>query len=266
MEDPQFRQLLEFLELSWQGYRKVRKGVKKRVGRHMQGLGCRSIQAYLEQLSQKKAVKLKCDRIMGVSISRFFRDKRLWKAFEDHILPELIRTCDESVKVWSAGCACGEEVYSLKILWEKIGKTYINLPFLDIIATDINPRYLIKAKKALYPLSSLKEVPEDLRTNCFLPQSGVKRFKVKPHLKEGITWRRLNFFSDSPGTGYHLIFIRNNLLTYYHEGIIRGVFNKLMTALSRGGYLVIGSHEKLPCQSSILHPYPSLPYVFKKEG
>ena len=72
MDDRAFGRLLEFLGLSWPGYRRVRKGVKKRVGRHMQ--------AYLEKLMQNKEVRRQCERLMCVSISRFFRDRRLWEA------------------------------------------------------------------------------------------------------------------------------------------------------------------------------------------
>ena len=158
MDDHHFRQLLKQLGLSWAGYRKVRKGVKKRVGRHMQQLDCRNMREYLDQLEQSEEVRSQCARLMSVSISRFFRDKRLWQILESRILPELIETHRERVRVWSAGCACGEEAYSLKILWDHMGRTIGNLPELDITATDMNPLYLKRAKDALYPLSSLDKM------------------------------------------------------------------------------------------------------------
>jgi chemotaxis methyl-accepting protein methylase len=264
MDDLSFSQLLEYLRLSWPGYRKVRMGVKKRVCRHMQDLGCRNMREYLEQLERREEVRRQCEQLMTVPISRFFRDQRLWEAMENQIMPELIDTCRDRVGVWSAGCACGEEVYSLKILWELMSRSIVNLPVLDITASDLNPFCLKRAEDAVYPLSSLKEVTENLRATWFLAEPGGKRFKVKPALRTGITWLTHNFFSGAPGSGFHLILIRNNLLTYYPGDRIRLVLDEIIRALSVGGYMVIGSHEKLPFPSSAIQPCPSLSCAFKK--
>jgi len=126
----------------------------------MQSLGCRSLQQYLVQLEQKAEARSQCQLALAVPISRFFRDRRLWDALENRILPELIETGRSSIRVWSAGCACGEEVYSLKILWEQMSRSTGTLPLLDITATDLHPTHVERAAAAVYPLSSLKEVPE----------------------------------------------------------------------------------------------------------
>jgi len=265
MDDKEFHQLLEFLGFSRQGYRKVRKGVKKRVVRHMQGLDCRNMREYLDKLEQSEDVRSQCVRVMSVSISRFFRDKRLWQVLESRILPELIETHRKRVKVWSAGCACGEEAYSLKILWDHMGRTIGKLPVIDITATDINPLYLKRAKDALYPLSSLKEIPGVLRATYFQTEHGGKRFRVKPSLRAGIIWLTHNFFSGPPESGFQLILMRNNLLTYYQDKLIGPILDVIINTLSVGGYVIIGSHEKLSFQTPALQPCPSLSYAFKKE-
>ena len=264
MDDKQFLQLIDFLGFSWQGYRKVRKGVKKRIRRHMQRLGCRDMGEYMERLEQKEEFKQECERMMTVSVSRFFRDQRLWELLKNCILPELIEIYSDRVKVWSAGCACGEEVYSLMILWNHMDRTIFSLPALDITATDLNPLYLNKAKDALYPVSSLKKVPENLRTTFFQSEHGEKRFRVKPALRDGIAWLTHDFFLGPPGNDFHLILIRNNLLTYYKDDRIRPVLDEIIKTLCLGGYMIIGSHEKLPFHPSLLKPCPTLSYVFKK--
>jgi len=266
MDDRQFLGLLEFLGLSWQGYRKVRKGVKKRVASHMQTLGCCSMAEYLERLERQEEIRKQCEQRMGVSISRFYRDRRLWEVLEGKILPELLETCGGRMRVWSAGCGCGEEVYSLRILWEHMGRSHKSLPVLNITAADVNPLYIEKAQYALYPSSSLREVPEDLRAACFEAQPGGKRFMVKPYLREDIAWRTHDFFSGAPGLGFHLIFLRNNLLTYYQDQRIGPVLVHILNALAVGGYLVVGSHEKLAFQSAGFAACPCLPYAFKKHG
>jgi chemotaxis protein methyltransferase CheR len=110
MDDQQFRQLLQHFGLSWRGYHKVRKGVKKRIRRHMHQLGCRNLSTYLLQLAKNEDAKMQCEQIMAVSISRFFRDRKLWEILEKEILPELIEKHRAKIAVWSVGCACGEEV------------------------------------------------------------------------------------------------------------------------------------------------------------
>ena len=107
MDDRHFRQLLDALGLSWSGFRKVRKGVKKRVARHMQQLGCRDMDAYVARLETDTIVRLECERLLSVSISRFFRDRRLWETLQGHILPELATAFSTGIRMWSAGCACG---------------------------------------------------------------------------------------------------------------------------------------------------------------
>ncbi len=85
MDDDQFRQLLDDFNFSWAGYRKVRKGVKKRISRHMQELNCPNIKVYLDLLNQNDAVRQESERRMTVSISRFFRDRKLWQDLEEEI-------------------------------------------------------------------------------------------------------------------------------------------------------------------------------------
>jgi chemotaxis protein methyltransferase CheR len=264
VDDLQFRRILTSMGLAWQGYRKVRKGVKKRLGRHMQELGCRDVTRYIERLEQEKALRKKCQRLLSVSISRFFRDRRLWDTLEKHILPELIAAGSNPLKVWSAGCACGEEAYSLNILWEQIGRCVGELPRLEITATDMNPVYLARARAALYPASSLREVPEEMRNRFFRVRSGAKVFRVHPALRKRIRWLPHSFFSPPPGSGFQLIFARNSLLTYYQEPLIRSGLEHIIGALAGGGYLIIGAHECLPSRPRDLQPCPWLPFAFRK--
>jgi len=210
MDDREFGRLLEFLGLSRQGYRKVRKGVKKRVGRHMRSLGCRSLQQYLKQLERRAEVRSQCALALAVPISRFFRDRELWDILENRILPELVEIGKSSIKVWSAGCACGEEVYSLKILWERISRSTGPLPALEITATDLQPAHLEKAAAAVYPASSLREMPEAMISTWFEADAGRGRFRLKTALKGGIAWQRHDFLCGPPAAGFDLVLVRRN--------------------------------------------------------
>ena len=161
MDDLQFRQLLDYFCYSWSGYRRVRKGVKKRISRHMKQLGCRSMDEYLHILDSDEEVSQQCECLMTVSVSRFFRDQMLWKIIEDHIMPEVLRENRDEVKFCDAGCACSEEVYSMKMLWETLHSRFDSMPDIEVWATDINPVYLRRAQEGIYPKSSIKEVRKE---------------------------------------------------------------------------------------------------------
>ncbi len=266
MDDQQFRQLLNQFGLSWDGYRKVRRGVKKRIGRHMQAIGCRTMQEYILALDQHKDAKQLCERLMTVSISRFFRDRALWQAIENQILPTIIKENRKGVKVWSAGCACGEEVYTFKILWHAQGGHFQCLPKLEIWATDMNPVYLDKARAGIYLSSSLKEIPGGFRALCFRSSTTKQGYAVAEHLKKGIKWRCHNLLLDTPVTNFQVVFLRNSLLTYYDDELKAPAFKKLLDGLARSGFLIIGSHEKIPSGVRGLLPFGHHPCIFQKKG
>ena len=265
MDDIQFRQLLDRFELSWEGYRKVRKGVKKRIRRHMQTLGCNTIAAYLAKLNADNEARMECERLMSVSISRFFRDRGFWETLEKKILPDLLKIWEKSLRVWSAGCACGEEVYSFQIVWDRLKETKGPLPELKITATDLNPVYIDRAKAGVYHFSSLKEVNEEVRFRYFDMNSRKTLFSIKPMFKDNITWAQHQLLSSPPALNFHIIFLRNNLLTYYQEHLKIPAFNKVLESLNPDGIIVIGSHERLPFYPPDLTPVKPFSYVFKKQ-
>jgi len=264
MDDQQFHQLLQYLGLSWKGYRKVRKGVIKRIYRHMHQLGCQSVGTYLHELEKSHQTKAECERFMTVSISRFFRDRKLWEILQKEILPSLVKKHRQKMLVWSAGCASGEEVYSLKILWDALNASLPHLPALEITATDLNPGYLERARAGIYPSSSLKEIPEQFRSAYFHRKKNMGLYEIKHSLKKGISWQTQHLLSCLTGSRFLIIFLRNNLLTYYQDRLKKPAFNKVINQLSVNGFLIIGSHERLPYERTGLLPYGSLSYVFQK--
>jgi chemotaxis methyl-accepting protein methylase len=265
MHDDQFRQLLDRFNYSWTGYRKVRKGVKKRISRHMQELSCPNIEVYLDLLDENDMARQESERRMTVSISRFFRDRKLWQDLEEEILPRMIETEKKILRVWSAGCARGEEVYSFKIIWDRFIGKYVHAPDLEITATDVHPDYIEKAREGIYTKSSLKEVAQELREHYFDIRKSGHHFGVKAFLKEGLDWRVRNIFADPPGSAFDIIFLRNNLLTYYKEQKKKEGLNKVIKALAPDGWLIVGSHEKMPAGVLNFERHNFIPWAYRLE-
>ncbi len=246
MDDASFRILLDFLGLSWRGYRRVKKGVKRRVDRYMQEAGFQTLDSLLSAMKMEPGRRAHVENLMTVSVSRFFRDRDLWKGIETSVLPAILFQQKKKIRIWSAGCARGEEAYSFRILWEELSKKQGQVPELELWATDRNPEILDRAKTGTFGLSSLKEVPEEWRVRYFQPAM-EGQWEICETLKEVIHWQVNNLETDSPPADeFQLIFSRNSILTYYRAEKANPALRKVLKSLSSGGFLVIGVHEKLP--------------------
>ncbi|MGA2331060.1 MAG: CheR family methyltransferase [Syntrophales bacterium] len=264
MDDNSFRQLLDRLCLSWQGYAKVRKGVKKRIHRHMQELGLLTMDDYLQAMTDPEILKT-VERLMSVSISRFFRNRNLWRTLEEEILPEIIAGHTEKIDVWSAGCALGQEAYSLAIEWEMLKTKRSALPELRIRATDINPDYIGKAMAGVYRRSSLKGFPDEIKSAYFYTCKDQENYCTADHLKKCITWEVHDLMRERPPEEvFQIIFLRNSLFTYYCRESISSVFQNILDSLDDGGFFIIGSHERLSFQTPTLSSFKGSAYIFQK--
>jgi len=263
MDDTQFKKILDIFNLSWQGYRRVRKGVKKRLFRHMQQMDCRDVDEYLDRINAHPDIFQETRRLMTVSVSRFFRDRTLWEICKEKLIPDILSKNPDRVHVWSAGCALGQEVYSFKIIWQAIEKNHGPLPSLHVLATDLNPEYRRKAIEAIYNRHAVRDIPQDILENFF--HRFEDRYAVSDHLKTNISWEISDLTNPPRDTNrFQIIFLRNNLLTYYMREIIETVFTRIMDNLAVGGYLIIGVRENLPCEYPCLSKWNDHPYIFCK--
>jgi len=222
---------------------------------------------YLHELERNREKRNECEMLMTVPISRFFRDKKLWEFLERQILPDLIKDDKDRIPVLCAGCASGEEVYSLKILWDFLFP-YSNEQSTELIVTaiDMNPIHIKRARAGIYPASSLKEIPEQFRSIYFQSQAvGRNRYMIKDSLKKGVSWQEHNLLLDLPPYQFQIIFLRNSILTYYKTDIQKFVLKNIIKRLCPKGFLIIGAHEKLPFMIPDLKHCPALPYIFKRQ-
>lgn len=262
LNDNDFSQILSYFARPWAGYRKVRKGVKKRIHRHMNELGCHSVETYLQILSSQPEARTHCEQHLLVTISRFFRDRRLWSHLQTRILPELATAFEPSIQIWSAGCACGEEPYSLAMAWQSLSLP----PALKLLATDINADCLDRGRQGLYNQSSLKEVDEAMVSQHFKPQRRGRQYVLHRHLVPPIHWQQHHLLDKPPDGPFQMILLRNNLLTYYQGHALNAAFQQIINTLSPNGYLVIGSHEQLPECDAAMTKDPQCPWLYQKNN
>ncbi|MGD8563076.1 MAG: CheR family methyltransferase [Desulfarculaceae bacterium] len=264
LSDSEFRLLLEDFDLSWEGFRKVRKGVKKRLRRQVQALGLRRFTEYLDLIRTDAEERRQCRLLFTVSISRFFRDACLWRLLEQDILPGL--SSQAKIKAWAAGCARGEEVYSLVMLHQEICRSKPRFPPLEVLATDINPDYLEQARAGVYQKGSLKELPPGLEEAYFQRLAPGAGLGVIEALRTAVTWRQHDLLCEGPPGRFHLILMRNNLLTYEGEAQRKTAVGMICGCLLEGGFLIIGRKERLPPGRWRLAPYLGVPCILRQQG
>jgi chemotaxis protein methyltransferase CheR len=235
------------LGLRWQGFRRVRRQVCRRVSRRIGELGLRRADAYrvyLEANAQEWNVLAGLSR---VTISRFWRDRAVFEALRDEVLPGL----GPSVSAWSAGCASGEEPYSL-VLAAAEARVEIH-----IVATDVDPVLLERARRACYRESSLRDLPGELRARAF--EAGC----LRPEYRRPVDFLEHDLREGAPRGPFDLALCRNLVFTYFGDQLQREIGRHLTQALRPGGALVVGVHEALPDGLNGLEPWPPARGVYR---
>lgn len=235
----------------------------------MQNLRLNSIEDYLEIIKQDPQARKICFRLLSVSISRFFRDKNLWDGLEKKLIPVLLSgfAKEKRFKAWSCGCGRGEEAYSFLMVWENLRNSGYKIPDINILATDLNPEYLEMATTGVYDFRSLKDLPESFIEKYFIKISGKNKFQIHKGLREKIVFKQHDFIKElPPWENFHIIFLRNNLLTYYNPQSRNTAFERIAGSLLPGGAMIVGSHEKIPRNISFLKRHPDLACVFLKQN
>ncbi len=236
------------LGMRWPGFRKVRKQVCKRINRRLRELGYEDLASYQARLASDPDEWAVLDTLCRVTVSRFYRDRRTIDSLRDSLIPDLAKLClergESELSCWSAGCASGEEPYTLSMIWAlSVGARFPSLS-IRILATDADEHVLERARLASYPPSSLKDLPSAWRGAAFTPAG--RRLTLLPEFKEAVEFRLQDIRSALPEGSFHLILCRNLVFTYFEEGLQRQLLERILGLLPTGGALVIGSHERLP--------------------
>jgi chemotaxis methyl-accepting protein methylase len=184
---------------------------------------------------------------LSINVSKFFRDREVFDAFRKVALTDVIqrkkKTNQRTIRAWSAGCAYGEEAYSLAILIKEELKALGEDFMVKIWATDVDSDALQKAKIAEYETNSLREVSKQQLEDCFIPLDNGT-YRLKEELKQMVTFAKHNLISDPPLKFMDIIFCRN-VLIYIRRQEQETLFKRFNQVLNPKGYLVIGKVEIL---------------------
>lgn len=249
----------------WPGFRRVRGQVCKRIRRRMRILGIMDVVGYRQRLERDPAEWTLLDGFCRITISRFNRDKDVFRTIGDIILPERAARAasdNRDLRAWSAGCASGEEVYSLKFSWSRVISRTESTVGLELIGTDVDEAVLSRAADGCYDAGSLRELPAETIEACFERRNGT--FCVKPAFRGGISFRRQDIRAEMPQGPFDLVLCRNLVLTYFDVPLQTRLLQEVAGRLIPGGYLVVGTHEELPMATTGFEPTSDNPQIYRR--
>ena len=211
---------------------------------------------------------------LTVGETYFFRDRSCFEALEQQVLPSLIASRraegNQRLRIWSAGCATGEEAYSLAILMDRL------LPdrsdwVVTILATDINPNALEKAQRAVYREWALRETPERIR-NLHFHRHGADAFEVDQKIREMVAFAPLNLAGDGypslvTNTAAMDLILCRNVLMYFTGDAQQATVARLQQALATGGWLTVSPVEVSANLFPVLNPvgFPDATFYRKEQ-
>jgi len=265
--DPRFEALLEFLRdgrgFDFTGYK--RSTLVRRVRKRMAEAGAGAdddYDAYRDYLETHPGEFTALFNTILINVTGFFRDPEAWEALSRDRLPAVLERADDGpVRVWSAGCASGEETYTLAIvLAEAMGMERFREQ-VKIYATDVDDEALAQARQAVYPPKSLEDVPGELRERYFERQLGG--FSFRADLRRTVIFGRHDLVRDAPISHLDLLVSRNTLM-YFNSEVQGRIVNRFHFALRDTGILFLGKAEMMRAHANLFSPLDLKSRIFAK--
>ncbi len=264
LPDAQFEPLLEYLRTTrgfdFSGYKRptLTRRVQKRVDElHLAGFA--EYRDYLEVDAEEFAILF---NTILINVTSFFRDPKAWEYLAEEVVPQVLANANanananadadsEPIRIWSAGCASGEEAYTLAIVFaEALGDAEFRAR-VKIYATDIDDDALARARAGTFPLKAFRDVPPDLRDRYFEGTDQERSFRSD--LRRNIIFGRHDLTRDAPISRLDLVTCRNTLM-YFNAETQGGIVRRLHYGLNPGAHLFLGRAEMLLSYGDLFKP------------
>ena len=223
-----------------------RSTVVRRIQRRMQLRGLVTLDAYLDALHTRpsEAQALFNDLLIGVT--NFFRDNEAWEAVSEQVIPHLFdgKGQRDAVRVWTIGCATGEEAYTLAMLLleQRAALASAAPPKIQVFASDLDQAALDRAREGLYPEAIETDVSPERLARFFVKEGN--HYRVRQKVRDLVLFANHSVLRDPPFSRLDLISCRN-LLIYLDRDLQENVFQIFHYALAPEGYLFLGSAESI---------------------
>ncbi|MEH2178046.1 CheR family methyltransferase [Nostoc sp.] len=264
-KNSKFENLLIYLRQSrgfdFTGYK--RSTLMRRVLKRMQSLTIENFEEYQDYLEVYPEEFNYLFNTILINVTAFFRDSSAWEEMAEQILPNLInnKKASEQIRIWSAGCASGEEAYTLAMLIAQILGAEEFRQRVKIYATDVDEDALNHARQAVYSEKDVQTVPDELRHKYF--EIVGNRYVFRQDLRRSVIFGRHDLLQDAPISRLDLLVSRNTLM-YFNSETQGRILARFHFALNNNGYLFLGKAEMLLMHSSLFTPLDLKNRIFTK--
>jgi two-component system, chemotaxis family, CheB/CheR fusion protein len=263
--DPDLEALLEFIRDSrgfdFTGYKRA--SLRRRIERRMQELEIGDLRAYRDHLEANQDEFAALFDTILINVTSFFRDGPTWEFLAAEAVPRLVeaRSPEEPIRVWSAGCASGEEAYTIAfLLAEALGPDAFR-ERVKVYATDVDEAALADARHATYDARAVADLPDGLRERYF--EASGESWVVRPEIRRALVFGRHDLVRDPPISRVDLLLCRNTLM-YFAAPTQVEILADFQFALNEGGYLVLGKSEMFFGRSRMFDPVDLSRRVFRR--
>jgi chemotaxis methyl-accepting protein methylase len=225
--------------------------MRRRIAVRMRARGAPDYDAYSDLLDSDPAEYEWLIAALTVNVTKLFRNVEAWDAVGRVVLPALWAAASPRINCWVAGCASGEEAYTLAALWLQLASVHggysghADAGRVHITASDIDHASLAAAEAGTYADESFVEAPPKMRERWFTPADKAGRWTAGPELRSLIRFERRDLLLDPPPpAAMHLITCRN-VIIYFDRESQDALMQRFHDALAPGGYLVLGKVETL---------------------
>ena len=247
--------LVEYLKrtrgFDFTGYKRT--SLERRIRKRMQAVGIASIPDYLDFLEVHPEEFAGLFDTVLINVTSFFRDPSTWDFFAEKVIPEIVgrRVAPAPIRVWSAGCASGEEAYTLAMLFaEHLGIDAFK-DMVKIYATDLDDDALSRGRQGVYGEDAIENVPTPLRERYFEAVDG--RFTFRKDLRRQVIFGRHDLIQDAPISRVDLLVCRNTLM-YFNAETQAKILSRFHFALNDSGVLFLGRAETMIARPGAFTP------------
>ncbi|MCU1699942.1 MAG: chemotaxis protein CheR [Mycobacterium sp.] len=263
--DESFESLLRYLRdtrgVDFTGYKRT--SLVRRARHQMEHAGVQTFEEYLDVLQASSDEFAALFNTILINVTSFYRDPEAWQFIQDEVVPALLarRGPDQPIRIWSAGCASGQEAYTLAMILADSLEPDAFRHRVKIYATDLDEQALAEARAASYDAKAVASVPEPLLARYFEQVNG--RYMFNKDLRRAVIFGRNDLVKDAPISRVDLLVCRNTLM-YLNAETQQKLLSRLHFALAPEGVLFLGHAEMLLSHTDKFSPIDLKHRIFRR--
>jgi len=266
-EEKDFEAVLERIRdarnFDFRNYKKAT--LRRRIERRLGERGCRNMREYLSFLDKHPDEFDALISQMLIKVTSFFRDEEMWKQLSSKLIPDMMhhKRHGEEIRIWSAGCATGEEAFSVAICMAEVLGAAIGNYEIKVFGTDVDEAAIAAARRGIFSAQQVDDVPKNQLNHYFTRVA--EGFTIRKEIRRMVVFGVNNLVSDAPISRLDVLICRN-VFIYLDANLQKRVLTRFHYALRREGLLILGKSELIPFAGKIFQAVDLSRRIYRKDG